>query len=115
MGKLTTHILDTASGRPGADISIELFYLNSARQSAKKVRSNADGRTEHPLLEGDEFKTGVWELVFSVGDYYRQNKRLNPESAFLEDVVIRFSITADEHFHVPLLVSPFGYSTYRGS
>ena len=115
MGKLTTHILDTAGGKPGSNISIDLYRLNAGRTLVKSVVTNNDGRTDAPLLEDSEFETGVWELVFGVGAYYRNNKTKSTEPAFLEDVVIRFTLTADDHFHVPLLVSPFGYSTYRGS
>ena len=116
MGKLTTHVLDTAGGKPGNNISVELYRIGATRKLIKRSLTNSDGRTNEAMLEGESFETGVWELVFDVGNYYR-NFRDGPtdKPAFLEEVVIRFSLTADEHFHVPLLVSPFGYSTYRGS
>lgn len=115
MGKLTTHILDTANGKPGDHVAIALYSLNGSRTLVKSVVTNADGRTDSPLLEDAEFETGVWELVFKVGEYYRRVSSVDEKPAFLEDVVIRFTLTENEHFHVPLLVSPFGYSTYRGS
>jgi 5-hydroxyisourate hydrolase len=115
MGKLTTHILDTSSGRPADDVEIELYCINETRILVGSTRTNDDGRTAAPLLEGDSFKPGTWELIFKVGDYYRRTGSVTIEPAFLEDVVIRFTLTENAHFHVPLLVSPYGYSTYRGS
>lgn len=115
MGKLTTHILDTSRGEPANDVEIELYCINESRSLIASTRTNDDGRTPTPLLEGETFKPGIWELIFKVGDYYRRNGAVNIKPAFLEDVVIRFTLTDISHFHVPLLVSPFGYSTYRGS
>jgi len=115
MGKLTTHILDTASGKPGSNIEIDLYCLFDSRKIVKSVCTNDDGRTIDPLLTEEEFKPGIWELVFKVGDYYRRTGSNTTKPAFLEDVVIRFTLTENAHFHVPLLVSPYGYSTYRGS
>ena len=115
MGKLTTHILDTAGGKPGSNVEIDLYCLNETRRFVKNVCTNEDGRTAEPLLSGDAFEPGIWELVFKVGEYYRRNGSSSVKPAFLEDVVIRFTLTEDAHFHVPLLVSPYGYSTYRGS
>jgi 5-hydroxyisourate hydrolase len=112
MGKLTTHVLDTALGKPAAGLRIEVWrdhYL-------KAITTNADGRADAPLLEGDHFTVGQYELRFFAGDYLRtQNSKL-AEPLFLDVIPIRFGIAdASQHFHVPLLLSPFGYSTYRGS
>lgn len=115
MGRLTTHILDTANGTPAADVSIRLFAAGGSREQLASAVTNSDGRTAAPLLEGDAMQTGSYELEFDVGPYFalRGNQAANP--AFLDTVVIRFSVNADEHYHVPLLVSPWSYSTYRGS
>ncbi len=117
MGKLTTHILDTRSGKPGQNILIQLYFLkDESWELLKEVRSNDDGRCDGPLLEGDEFKTGQYELVFHAGDYFEAEGIDLPEPKFLDEIVLRFGISdAAEHYHVPLLVSPFSYSTYRGS
>ncbi len=115
MGKLTTHVLDTANGRPGAGMRIELYRPGAERRLVCAVRTNADGRCAHPLLEGDEFRPGEWELVFHVGEYFRGTGLELPEPAFLERVVVRFGVAEDQHYHVPLLVSPWSYTTYRGS
>ncbi|HTT36219.1 MAG TPA: hydroxyisourate hydrolase [Burkholderiales bacterium] len=115
MGKLTTHILDTAHGRPAAGVFVEL-YRRSSGECIASARSNDDGRCDRPLLEGAEFRRGEYELLFHVGDYFRALNVPVPEPAFLDRVSVRFGI-ADEaaHYHVPLLVSPWSYSTYRGS
>ena len=115
MGQLTTHVLDTTNGLPGGDVCIDLFRLIGPRQHFKRVRTNQDGRTDTPLLEHSEFEPGVWELVFGVGDYFRRTHQNSENPAFLDDVVIRVTLASDDHYHVPLLVSPFAYSTYRGS
>jgi 5-hydroxyisourate hydrolase len=120
MGRLTTHILDTAHGRPGAGIRIELYRLgprgDGARQQLASLATNGDGRCDRPLLEGDALAAGTYELVFHVGDYYAALGVALPTPRFLDDVVIRFGVAASEqHYHVPLLISPYGYSTYRGS
>lgn len=118
MGFLSTHVLDTANGLPGHNIPISLYRIN---KGAHKERlgdyiTNSDGRCDQPLLEGDAFKIGVYELVFNVADYYRERGMQLPEQAFLDEVVLRFGISdAQEHYHVPLLISPYSYSTYRGS
>ena len=115
MGRLTTHVLDTASGRPAAGLTIELYRLGPTNERLVTVKTNADGRVDRPLLEGAAFAAGVYELRFHAGDYLRANARL-PEPPFLDVVPIRFGVAeAGEHYHVPLLLSPFGYSTYRGS
>ena len=116
MTKLTTHVLDIYSGKPGAGIKLELYYLNSNKREKKKTLTlNQDGRTDEPLLEGSGFMNGKYELVFFIGDYFKNISKLD-ELPFLDDVVIRFGIAnSKEHYHVPLIVSPWSYSTYRGS
>ena len=116
MTKLTTHVLDIYSGKPGSGISVDLFYINNGeRKKINSVKLNIDGRSEKPLIEGENFLQGKYELVFYVGAYF--NKITNSTNIpFLDDVVIKFGISnPKEHYHVPLLVSPWSYSTYRGS
>lgn len=115
MGRLTTHVLDTAHGRPGADIMIQLYRIGTDRRFLGEFVTNTDGRTDTPLLADDRFQRGTYELVFAIGDYFQQLDGTNGQKSFLDDVVIRFNLTADENYHVPLLVSPWSYSTYRGS
>ncbi len=116
MARLSTHVLDTAKGKPAAGLKIELYLLGETRQHLKTVVTNSDGRTDEPLLSADTIATGVYELVFYAGDYLRALGISLSEPAFLDEVVIRFGIAeASGHYHVPLLLSPFGYSTYRGS
>jgi len=115
-GRLTTHVLDTAAGRPAAGLAIALAHLEGeARTLLKTVRTNADGRCDAPLLDGEAFAPGLYELVFSAGDYFRAQGVRLPEPAFLDQVPIRFGMAEAAHYHVPLLISPYGYSTYRGS
>ena len=117
-GKLTTHVLDTANGCPGKEIAIALWQLDpnaDAKSLFKTVHTNHDGRTDEPLLAGEEFKTGIYELVFSVGNYFARYGDYS-DPLFLDEIPIRFGIgDLDAHYHVPLLVSPWSYSTYRGS
>jgi len=117
MGKLTTHVLDTAHGRPGAGIKVELFVLaGETRRSLLTTQTNSDGRCDAPLLQDDAFVTGEYELVFHAGDYFAANGVTLPEPRFVDRVVLRFGVAdATSHYHVPLLVSPWAYSTYRGS
>ena len=116
MGRLTTHVLDTANGRPGAGLRIDLFAVAPERRLLKSVETNADGRCEEPLLEGQAFAAGTYELVFAAGAYFRALGAELTDPPFVDEVVIRFGIAdAAEHYHVPLLVSPWSYSTYRGS
>jgi 5-hydroxyisourate hydrolase len=116
MGRLTTHILDTARGCPAAGVDIALYAVDGERQLLKQDKTNADGRLDMPILDADEFKAGVYELVFHAGAYFRSCKLDLPDPPFVDEVVIRFGIAdADSHYHVPLLVSPWSYSTYRGS
>lgn len=119
MGKLTTHVLDTTRGKPGHGISVALYRLEGEqRQLLTTVVTNLDGRIDAPILENNEFTVGVYELIFSVGSYFAQveTDTAPAEPRFLNDVVIRFGISAaDQHYHVPLLITPYSYSTYRGS
>lgn len=117
-GRLTTHVLDTMSGRPGSDLVIELYRLeDEQRERLCRVSTNGDGRCERPLLEGADLRPGIYELVFHVGDYFRGREVALTEPPFLERVPVRFGIADDaaQHYHVPLLISPYAYSTYRGS
>ena len=116
MTKLTTHVLDVYSGKPGKGIKVELFYYNDKEKSKlNSIILNSDGRSDSPLVEKDNFKIGKYELIFFVGDYFKDITK-NDDIKFLDDVVIRFGISNNkEHYHVPLLVSPWSYSTYRGS
>jgi 5-hydroxyisourate hydrolase len=112
MGRLTTHVLDTASGKPAAGVRVVLRRDGAV---VAEGLTNADGRMDKPLLEGGAFKTGGYELSFHVGDYFRKTGVALTDPAFLDVIPIRFAIAEDAHYHVPLLVSPYGYSTYRGS
>lgn len=115
--KLSTHVLDTANGCPAQGMQIELWSLGGDKAKLlKTVRTNADGRTDQPLLGADELKAGVYELVFHVGDYFTQRDSTSAKVPFLDRVPVRFGISdATVSYHVPLLVSPWAYSTYRGS
>jgi 5-hydroxyisourate hydrolase len=115
MSTLTTHILDTANGRPGTGVSVRLFSLANGRHLVASAVTNDDGRTDDPLLESETFRPGVYELEFSVGDYFAGRGAEQADPPFLENVVIRVTLAGDDHYHVPLLVSPWSYSTYRGS
>ncbi|WP_413874538.1 hydroxyisourate hydrolase [Albidovulum sp.] len=116
-GYLTTHVLDTARGRPAHGVRIALYRLSSRRREPlAEAVTNADGRTDAPLLPRGDFVRGAYELVFHVGDYLRATGQAGAEPLFLDEVPIRFGIAEGEaHYHVPLLLSPYGYSTYRGS
>jgi hydroxyisourate hydrolase len=116
MGRLSTHVLDTMNGRPAAGVRIELFAIEGDRRRVAEATTNVDGRTDQPLLTGEAYRVGRYELVFHIGDYFRAQGANLPSPAFLDAVPVRFGIAeADGHYHVPLLVSPFAYSTYRGS
>jgi 5-hydroxyisourate hydrolase len=115
-GRLTTHVLDTASGKPAAGLKIALYRVSgNSHRLVKTVETNADGRCDAPLLEGAEFRTGQYELIVFAGDYMRASGAALPDPAFLDQVPIRFGMAQETHYHVPLLISPYGYSTYRGS
>lgn len=120
MGRLTTHVLDTAAGRPAEGLVIEVWRpattAAAESQLLKTVVTNADGRVDGPVLEGDALVPGVYELRFQAGAYLRASGAALTEPAFLDEIPIRFGIAdASAHYHVPLLLSPYGYSTYRGS
>jgi 5-hydroxyisourate hydrolase len=113
MSGLTTHILDTAHGKPAAGVAVRLKRDGAVLVS---TRTNSDGRCDSPLLTGDAMAPGAYRLEFDVGDYFRGMGAALPDPAFLDTVAIEFGIAdVGGHYHVPLLVSPFGYSTYRGS
>jgi len=115
-GSLTTHVLDTARGSPAAGMALELFRVNGGeRRPLKRAETNADGRTDEPLLTQDEFEAGVYEIVFDVGGYFAGEPGVT-DPPFLDRVPIRFGVAdPTAHYHVPLLASPWSYSTYRGS
>ena len=117
MGRLTTHVLDTAHGWPAAGMAVRLYRLGLGEpQLLRSLTLNADGRGDGPLLEGDAMRAGRYRLVFAVGDYFRARGQVLPEPAFLDEVPLDFGIAdAASHYHVPLLASPWSYSTYRGS
>jgi 5-hydroxyisourate hydrolase len=115
MGRLSTHILDTTKGGPAAGVAIRLYSLEEHREQVKEARTNIDGRTDEALLESAAMSTGTYELEFDIGDYFRGHNVAVDDPAFLDTVVIRFSVKSDENYHVPLLCSPWSYSTYRGS
>ncbi|MGI9271788.1 MAG: hydroxyisourate hydrolase [Woeseiaceae bacterium] len=115
MGKLTTHILDTANGKPAGNVGIRLYSMADGRDLLTSVLTNSDGRSDAPLLDGDAMQTGLYELEFDVGAYFTDQSNEQSDPPFLDTVVIRFSVIAEQHYHVPLLVSPWSYSTYRGS
>ena len=110
MGRLTTHVLDTARGRPAEAVVISAYRITSSgRTNLGSFTTNADGRVDGAILQGDDFVVGEYELDFAIGDYFQAE-------TFLTTVTVRFRVSdAAAHHHVPLLVSPFGYSTYRGS
>jgi 5-hydroxyisourate hydrolase len=117
MARLSTHVLDTHSGKPASGVRIDLYALaNGAERLVKSVVTNADGRTDQPLLSGTDYRPGVYELRFHAGDYFRARGVELPNPPFVDIAPIRFGMAdPDGHYHVPLLVSPWSYSTYRGS
>lgn len=115
-GYLTTHVLDTATGRPAAGLKIDLYRIEGeARHHLISLITNDDGRTDSQILPTDKFETGTYELVFHAGDYLDAMGTPPEEPRFLNVIPIRFGMSEASHYHVPLLLSPFGYSTYRGS
>lgn len=117
MGRLSTHVLDTVTGGPAVDVKVELYRLvpGGGRSLVTERRTNGDGRTDAPLLAGENFKAGTYELVFHMGDHFRATGAKAAEPPFLDEVPLRFTLAEDGHYHVPLLCSPWSYSTYRGS
>ena len=119
MGRLTTHVLDTASGKPAAGIRLTLWAIDDTldiKTALKTVETNDDGRTDTPLLKDQELQPGTYELIFEVGTYFKQVGGVVSDPPFLDQIPIRFTVdSAESHFHIPLLVSPWSYSTYRGS
>lgn len=116
-GFLTTHVLDTAKGLPAEGIEIALFRVNGdSREKIATAITNDDGRTDTPILPAGVFETGTYELIFYAGDYLRRTGQVSEEPLFLDQIPLRFGINdAESHYHVPLLLSPYSYSTYRGS
>ncbi len=117
MGRLSTHVLDTAKGKPAAGVVIALYRLQGeARELLLRTQTNDDGRTDQPLLLGETLVAGSYELLFHAGDYLRASGQAAGDILFLDQIPIRFGVPdASQHYHVPLLISPFAYSTYRGS
>ena len=115
MTKLTTHCLDTFSGKPAKGVKVDVYSVSSKREKLNSIVLNNNGRSERPLVEGANFKEGQYELVFFVGDYFKKITDL-PATPFLNEIIIKFGVSdPTEHYHVPLLVTPWRYSTYRGS
>jgi 5-hydroxyisourate hydrolase len=117
-GRLTTHVLDLSIGRPASGVLVELWQVGPENkfEFIQISYTNEDGRVNQPLLEGPDMKKGIYEIRFHVGDYYRNRGTLHGDPSFLDCVPIRFGISEPaSHYHVPLLLSPGGYSTYRGS
>ena len=115
-GYLTTHVLDTARGVPAEGLVIMLFRIDGdSREGIAQAVTNEDGRTDAPILPEDAFATGTYELVFHAGHYLRATMQGGEDELFLNEVPVRFSMTEESHYHVPLLLSPYSYSTYRGS
>jgi 5-hydroxyisourate hydrolase len=117
MGRLTTHVLDLTSGTPASGMTIELASIDGqSRKPVARARTNRDGRCDAALLEGERFVAGVWQLEFHVADYFRTQGVALATPPFLDVVTVRFGVSAaDQNHHVPLLVTPWSYSTYRGS
>jgi 5-hydroxyisourate hydrolase len=117
MGKLSTHVLDTAQGKPGAGVRVELYAVDRERRTLLKTdTTNGDGRCAAPLLEGEALRAGQYELVFAAGDYFAAQGVAMPQPRFIDRVTIAFGVAdAAQNYHVPLVVTPWSYSTYRGS
>ncbi len=118
MAGLTTHVLDTARGRPASGVAVELYAIgpDGARELIASARTNADGRTDAPLISAAQARVGAFELTFHVGAYFREQGAATAEPPFLDVVPVRFAVADPKaHYHVPLLVTPWSYSTYRGS
>jgi 5-hydroxyisourate hydrolase len=117
MGKLSTHVLDTAQGKPGAGVKVELYAVDgSHRTLIREDATNQDGRCNAPLLEGEQLRAGQYELVFAAGDYFAAQGVALPSPRFIDRVTIAFGVAdPNQNYHVPLVVTPWSYSTYRGS
>ncbi|QRX81322.1 hydroxyisourate hydrolase [Glaciimonas sp. PAMC28666] len=117
MGKLSTHVLDITQGKPGAGVSIGLYLVNAnGKTLLKSVVTNADGRCDAPLLQGEDMQAGQYELIFAAGDYFAAQGVTVPTPRFVDQVTLAFGIAdPEQNYHVPLVVSPWSYSTYRGS
>ena len=117
MGKLSTHVLDVTQGKPGAGMEVELYAVEGqGRTLLKSIVTNHDGRCDAPLLQGEEMQPGQYELVFAAGDYFAKQGVQMPNPRFIDRVIIAFGIAdPEQNYHVPLVVSPWAYSTYRGS
>ena len=115
MGHISTHVLDTASGVPAAGVAVRLYRIGATRALVAAATTNADGRTSEPLVSDAAMETGTYELEFDVADYFSAQGVTLGEPPFLDTVVIRCAVCHEQHYHVPLLVSPWSYSTYRGS
>ncbi len=118
MGKLSTHVLDTYHGVPAQGVALELHRLDDtgSRTLLKRASTNADGRCDEPLLSGSELRRGTYELIFHAGDYFAQRGVQLPDPRFVDQVILRFGVAhPDENYHVPLVVTPWTWSTYRGS
>lgn len=115
MGRLTTHILDTMHGGPASGVDIRLYAVGNTRDLVASAATDEDGRTPRPLIEDGRLSAGIYELEFDIGTYFRARGAELADPAFLDTVVLRIGVRGDEDYHVPLLVSPWSYSTYRGS
>lgn len=115
MSRLSTHVLDTAQGKPGQGINIKLFSLQGDRHLVASSVTDDDGRTDVPLLDEETFRAGCYEIEFAVGAYFEDAGLAVTEPPFLDDIVVRINLAEGRNYHVPLLVSPWSYSTYRGS
>jgi 5-hydroxyisourate hydrolase len=119
MGKLSTHVLDTTQGKPGARVRLELYFIDrdtGTRTLLRTDTTNADGRCDAPLLQGDDLRIGQYELVFAAGDYFAAQGVALPNPPFIDRVTVAFGVAdAAQNYHVPLVVTPWSYSTYRGS
>lgn len=115
MGHLSTHVLDTAQGCPAAGVALSL-YRGDDPTPLRELTTNSDGRTDGPLLVGEDFQAGVYRLVFQVAGYFRQTGQVQDDAPFLDVIELRFQVAdSQQNYHVPLLVSPWSYTTYRGS
>lgn len=117
MGKLSTHVLDITHGKPGAGVALELYVIDGQQKTLlRSTLTNQDGRCDAPLLQGDEMRAGQYELVFAAGDYFAGQGLALPQPRFVDRVTVAFGIAdPEQNYHVPLVVSPWAYSTYRGS